>query len=170
MGTAKFALQERFEALYADHHGWLQAWLRRRTGDAFTAADLAQDTFVDIISAGTASQIREPRPFLVTIARRLMAHRHRRQLLEASYLEMLAALPEELAPPPEARLQALEALQQVDRALDGLPPRVKEAFLLAHLEELSYAQIAERLRVSTSSVKQYLTRANRHCLFSITPT
>lgn len=52
--------------------------------------------------------------------------------------------------------------------LDGLPPKVREAFLLAHLVELSYAEIAERLRVSTSSVKQYLTKANRECLFALT--
>jgi RNA polymerase sigma-70 factor (ECF subfamily) len=74
-----------------------------------------------------------------------------------------------MAPSPEQRMQAIEALQQIDGALDGLPPRVKEAFLLAHLEELSYADIAARLGVSTSSVKQYLTRANRQCLFAITP-
>lgn len=157
------------QQLYTQHHGWLQAWLRRHLGDAFAAADLAQDTFVSVLSAGVAPDIRAPRPFLATIARRLMAHRHRRQLLEASYLEMLAALPADAAPPPEARLQALQTLQQLDRALDGLPPKVREAFLLAHLEELSYAQIAERLDVSASSVKQYLTRANRHCLFAIAP-
>lgn len=80
---------------------------------------------------------------------------------------MLAALPEELAPSPELQMLALEALQQVDRALDGLPSQIKEAFLLAHMEELSYADIAERLGVSTSSVKQYLTRANRQCLFAL---
>ncbi|WIX26416.1 sigma factor-like helix-turn-helix DNA-binding protein [Xanthomonas arboricola pv. corylina] len=39
--------------------------------------------------------------------------------------------------------------------------------MLAHLQELSYAQIAQRLGVSSSSVKQYLTRANRHCLFAL---
>lgn len=44
---------------------------------------------------------------------------------------------------------------------------MKEAFLLAHLHELSYAQIAQRLGVSSSSVKQYLTRANRQCLFAL---
>ncbi|MGE0799325.1 MAG: sigma-70 family RNA polymerase sigma factor [Lautropia sp.] len=168
MSGIEFALRQRVESLYSDHHGWLQGWLRRRLGDAFVAADLTQDAFVAVISASSATEIREPRPFLVTIARRLMAHHHRRQLLEASYLELLAALPEEQAPSPEARLQALQALQQLDRALDGLPPKVKEAFLLAHLEELSYAEIAGRLGVSASSVKQYLTRANRQCLFSIT--
>ncbi|MNL70056.1 putative RNA polymerase sigma factor FecI [compost metagenome] len=61
----------------------------------------------------------------------------------------------------------MQSLQQIDRMLDDLPPRVREAFLLAHLVELSYAEIAERLGVSTSSVKQYLTRANRECLFAL---
>lgn len=153
--------------LYLHHHRWLHDWLRRKLGDSFVADDLAQDTFVSILHAGAPQEIREPRPFLVTVARRLMAHRYRRQLLETSYLEMLTCLPEAMVPAPEARLMALEALQQIDRALDGLPPAVREAFLLAHLEGLSYATIAERLQVSASSVKQYLTRANRQCLFAL---
>ena len=167
MTASEFSPQQQIAALYSDHHGWLLGWLRRQLGDSFVAADLAQDTFISVITASSASDIRQPRPFLATIARRLIAHRHRRQLLETSYLEMLATLPEELAPSPEAQLLALEALQQIDRALDGLPRQVKEAFLLAHLEELSYAEIAARLGVSTSSVKQYLTRANRQCLFAL---
>ena len=45
--------------------------------------------------------------------------------------------------------------------------RAKQAFLLAHLEGLTYAEIAKELRVSTSSVKQYLSRANQQCFFSV---
>lgn len=152
--------------LYAGHHGWLQGWLRRKLGCRHQAADLAQDTFINILTAGNVDDIREPRPFLATIANRLMAHRHRRHLLESAYLAALACLPEEYAPSPEDRLLALETLQEIDRALDGLPPAAREAFLLAHLEGLSYAEIAERLKVSASSVKQYLMRANRQCFFA----
>lgn len=168
MTTTELALQQQhIQSLYTAHHGWLKSWFRRRLGDSFVAADLAQDTFLSVIASGSASEIQQARPFLATVARRLMVHRHRRQLLEQAYLDMLAALPEQLEPSPEVRHMALEALQQVDRALCGLPPRAKEAFLLAHLEDLSYAEIAERLGVSASSVKQYLMRANRHCLFAL---
>lgn len=154
--------------LYVEHSTWLQGWLRRRVGDTFAAADLAQDTFLSLLDRKTAaSEIRKPRPFLATVAGRLLAHRHRRQLLETAYLEALACLPEEVAPSPEMRLMAVESLQQIDRVLDGLPPKVREAFLLAHLFELSYAEIAERLGASASSVKQYLTRANRECMFTL---
>jgi len=167
MAAAQLAAHQDVHTLYRDHHGWLQGWLRKKLGSSFDAADVAQDTFVNVLATTAAGDIREPRPFLATIARRLVAHRYRRQLLESSYLEMLAALPEELAPSPEVQLLAIEALQQIDQALDGLPPKVREAFLLAHLEELSYAEIAARLDVSASSVKQYLTRANRQCLFAL---
>jgi RNA polymerase sigma-70 factor (ECF subfamily) len=158
-------LQEHVEALYSAHHGWLSSWLRRRLGNAFDAADIAQDTFVNVIKAGDTTAIREPRPFLATIASRLLNNRHRRQLLEAAYLSALAALPEALEPSPEEILLAVETLQQVDRMLDGLPLPVRQAFLLAHLEELTYAEIATQLQVSESSVKQYLTRANRQFFF-----
>ena len=149
------------ETLYHDHHTWLRGWLQRRLNNSSDASDLAQDTFVNVITAGYAGDIREPRPFLATIAGRLLAHRHRRHVLENAYLEALAALPDAHMPAPEQRLMAVEALQEIDRALDGLPPAVREAFLLAQLEGLTYDQIAARLRVSASSVKQYLTRANR---------
>lgn len=167
LGPSDNSLSPSVEDLYSKHHGWLEGWLRRKMGDAFIAADLAQDTFVSVIVAGTASQIQAPRPFLATIARRLVAHHYRRRALEEAYLEELAALPEAMTPSSEVRYLALEALRELDRALDGLPPQVKEAFLLVHVEHLSYADIATRLKVSSSSVKQYLTRAHRHCLFAL---
>lgn len=167
MPAPEVARHQGVEDLYSNHHGWLYGWLRRRMGNVSDAADLTQDTFVSVITCGLAKEIREPRPFLATVARRLMAHSYRRRLLELSYLETLATLPEELAPSPESKLLALEALQQVDRALDDLPAVVREAFLLAHLQGLSYAEIALRLSVSTSSIKQYLSRANRQCIFAI---
>lgn len=168
MPSPDLSIDDDLSGLYAAHSTWLQQWLRRRLGDSFAAADLAQDTFVSLLSSATPLEaIREPRPFLATIAKRLVAHRHRRQLLERAYLEALACLPEALAPSPETQLIAVQSLQEIDRVLDGLPPKVREAFLLAHLAGLSYAEIAGKLAVSSSSVKQYLARANRECLFAI---
>ena len=167
--SAERALLLTVETLYLDHHAWLRGWLRRRLDNGADACDLAQDTFISVIAGGDATAIREPRSFLATIARRLVSHRRRRHMLETAYLDALAALPDACAPAPEVRLMAIQALQELDRALAGLPRAVKEAFLLAQLEGLSYEQIAARLGVSTSSVKQYLTRANRQCLFVLAP-
>ena len=101
--------------------------------------------------------------FLATVARHLVIRQHRRRLLERAYLDTLALLPAELAPSPEERLIALESLQAVDQALDALAPKVREAFLLANLEGLSYADIATRLGVSMTSVKRYLAQGYERC-------
>jgi len=153
--------------LYSNHHRWLLGWLRHKVKGSDQAADLAQDTFLSIMNANQVPAIREPRAFLATIARRLVANHYRRQRIEEAYLDALSHLPESHAPSPEEHALALELLQHMDRALSGLPTRVKQAFLLAHLEELSYAEIAEVLKVSTSSVKQYLSRANQQCFFFV---
>jgi RNA polymerase sigma-70 factor (ECF subfamily) len=57
----------------------------------------------------------------------------------------------------------LETLTQIDAMLDRMPDNVRQAFLLSQFEGLSYAQIAERLGVTVSSVQKYMTRAILAC-------
>lgn len=150
--------------LYSDHHGWLVGWLRRRLGNPCDAADLAQDTFVRLLRSPVPQQdIREPRRYLATIARGLVTDLFRRRTLEQSYLDYLAQLPQSLAPSPEEQAIVQQTLLDVDRMLQGLAPKVREAFVLSHFEELSYPEIAERLGVSRRTVSNYLTRAMEHC-------
>lgn len=155
---------QQLHTLYRDHHGWLQGWLRKRLGCAFDAADLVHDTYLRILARRDAEAIREPRSYLTTIAHGLMVNHLRRKDLERAYLDTLAHLPETLMPSPEERALALEALQQIDMLLDGLPVAVRRAFLLCQLEGLPHADIARRLGVSVSSVRQYIARALRQCL------
>ncbi len=151
--------------LYLDHHGWLRERLQRRLGCLGQAADLAQDTFVRLLAReGELERLREPRAFLATVAQGLLANHWRRQALERAYLEALAARPEEVQPSPEAQALILETLIELDALLDRLPARVRQAFLLAQLDGLTYAVIAQRLGVSERMVKKYMAQAMLHCL------
>ena len=42
--------------LYSEHNGWLKGWLRVRLGNAADAADLAQDTFIRVMTARNAGR------------------------------------------------------------------------------------------------------------------
>lgn len=150
--------------LYREHHGWLLGWLRRRLDGAHNADDLAQDTFVRLLTSADEVAPREPRPYLITIAKRLVIDHGRRTSLERAYLDALAQLPEPVAPSPEQRLLVLETLQRIDAVLDGLPARARTAFLLAQLEGLTYAEIGTRLGVTERSVKRYVAQAFEHCI------
>ena len=57
------------------------------------------------------------------------------------------------APSPEERESQLETLQLLDSMLDGLNGKTREAFLLSQLDGLTYSEIAHKLGVSISSVK-----------------
>lgn len=140
----------------------------RKLGCRADAADLTQDTFLRVL-ANPPPTLREPRAFLGTIAHGLMVNHLRRRDLERACLDALALLPDHLAPSPEERALFLEALYAVDAALDGLPAPVRRAFLLWQIEDLSHAEIAHRLRVSVSSVRQYIRKATVRCLLAAGP-
>ncbi|MCB5191003.1 sigma-70 family RNA polymerase sigma factor [Methylobacillus arboreus] len=156
--------QAGFHQLYSHHHSWLYQLLRRKLGDAEQAADLAQDTFIRLLNTGQQLEIREPRAYLSTIARGLVADMFRRRSLEQAYLDALQALPEPQAISPEQRMLVLETLVAIDRMLDDLGPRTRDIFLMAQLEGLSYVAIAERLQVSVTTIKKHMIRAMTHCL------
>lgn len=149
--------------LYREHHGWLHGWLRRKLGCTHQAADLAQDTFVRVLSKPEPQALREPRAYLTTVARGLVINHWRRQGLEQAYQEELAARPEATSPSPEERRLILETLEEIARLLDGLPPRVREIFLRSQLEGQTYPVIAEQMGVSVNVVQKAMLRATTQC-------
>lgn len=162
--TTDHLIETQIGALYSSHHGWLQGWLRRKLGNAFEAADLAHDTFVRVLGKpGDLDTVREPRAWLTTIAQGLLVDHVRRREIERAYLEALAHLPEPDVPSPETRLTILETLLAIDALLDNLPPKVRSAFLMSRLEDMTYPEIAAQLGVSLSSVEKYMATAIRHC-------
>jgi RNA polymerase sigma-70 factor (ECF subfamily) len=153
--------------LYSEHNGWLNGWLRARLGNSSDAADLAQDTFVRVLTARNVEAIREPRTYLSAIARALMIDKFRRRAVEQAYLQTLALRPEPLDISPETRLLILETLTAVDAMLDNLGERTRSIFLMLQLEGLSYIAAAERLGVSVTTVKKHMIRAMTHCLLLV---
>lgn len=165
MDSSQPASFDSIDALYQGHHQWLLGWLRRRLQCPHHAADIAQDTFVRLLATGACVVPQEPRAFLATVAKRLLIDNGRRQRLEQAYreeLELCAALMEQ-APSPEQILQAIQVLEHLDRALAQMKPRMRETFVLRHLEGLAQDQIARQLGVSVRTVQKDLVEAMLIC-------
>ena len=158
---------EQLHGLYVDNHGWLQGWLNNKLGCSYRAADLMHDTFLRLLIRDEKVQAREPKAYLMTVAKRVLIDYWRRERVEKAYLEALMQIPETYAPAPEEQHIILETLIEIDHLLGELPIIVKRAFLYSQLEGLKQADIAEKLNVSISTVKRYLIKAGAQCYFAI---
>lgn len=73
--------------------------------------------------------------------------------------EPLDRLPAADQDSPDARLLQTQVRQRVQRALQTLPQRQRQAFLLRHWEGLSTAETAQAMACTEGSVKTHLSRA-----------
>lgn len=150
------------------YHRELLNFLARQVNDRDAAADLAQESFVRVLAVQHSGQvIGDARALLYRTARNLVIDQHRRSAVRRH--EDLGALPEAEHPPAPQHLQPEEALasQQVLRAyvgaIEALPPRCREAFVLHVFDELTHAQIAERMGISASMVEKHVVRGMLAC-------
>lgn len=149
--------------LYRDHRDWLFGWLRKSLNCPERAEDISQDTFVRLLGRSDLFAPNEPRALLTTIAKGLLIDQHRRKRLEQAYLSELAQLPEPLQPNPEQQQITLEALMRIDQLLGELSANARAAFLYSQIDGLKQHEIAQKLNVSVSRVRQYLAQALRQC-------
>lgn len=150
--------------LYREHQPWLLNWLKGKLGCPFDAGDLSQDTFVRLLTADI-SALREPRAYLLVVANRLLINRYRRNKVETDVLQQVAHLMENWGEKGPAEIVAARDLlhRVLLMLMEELPEKPRRAFLMARIDGKSYRQIAKRLKVSESSVKQYISRALMHC-------
>lgn len=137
--------------------------LRLRLGCQHDAADMAAETFAQVVAMPDPQAIREPRALLTTIAKRLLFARWRRRDLERAYLEALAAEEPSFAPSEEEHYLVVESLLEIDRLLSELSSKARLAFLYSQVDGRTYASIAEELGVSIPRVQQYVIQGLKAC-------
>jgi RNA polymerase sigma-70 factor (ECF subfamily) len=154
-------------AVYLERRPALVRSFAARTGSQDRAEDIAQDIYVrlEALTEASASEVRNPVAFLYRIGGNLILDGVRQGRRTAARDKAWTEIAGEIAggvsiadqPSPEDAAWARLKLDQVSRALEGVAPKARQAFRLHRIDGLTYAQIAERLGVSTSSVEKYLS-------------
>lgn len=126
-----------------------------------TAADIVQDTYVRLLRLGDQHVVEQPRALLHKIATNLAIDHLRREKQTGQAfdgLDAAMAVPCH-APSPERELLGKQRFRLFLHAIERLPSRSREAFLLCRVHGYSYQEIATRMNISESGVEKLLMRA-----------
>jgi RNA polymerase sigma-70 factor (ECF subfamily) len=143
-----------FTELFSRYKQPLFGFFRRRVSDPTHAEELTQDTFVAILNASERyEQTALFRTYLYAIGLKIL-YAYRRK---AAFRAMFHGSASEHHEPAAHDSLATETL--VRDGLSKLQPRDREILMLREFEQLSYAEIAELLKLPINTVRTRLFRA-----------
>src|SRR5262245_51916428 len=149
-----------FERLVRDHQDRIYALSLALTGNRHDAEEVAQDTFLRAyraLATYSPERVRElkPKAWLHRIAVNVVRNRVRGvrpRLVELNGSEPSAASG------PEEDVMRMAEIDELAARVACLPPRYREAVVLHHVQDLSYAEVAEALGQPVGTVKANVHR------------
>lgn len=155
------------DALHRREGSKLQRFLLRRLGNPTDAADATQETYLRMLAALSRTRVEHPPALLFRIAHNVALRTRNRRRLEhrlfADEGEVDLAEAIDGFALPERQLVARQELKRLAAAVDELPPRCREVFLLSRFDHIANGEIATRLGISRNMVEKHIIKALLHC-------
>jgi RNA polymerase sigma-70 factor, ECF subfamily len=130
------------------------------------AEDLAQDIFLKLFkSLSTFDRRANFQTWLISVSRNLCIDHYRSVRKERETIDR-GVNADDLSPVsaevgPHLALERVDLAQQLRRALDDLPETLRTAVVMRDLQDMSYQEIADRLRLPEGTVKSRINRGRR---------
>jgi RNA polymerase sigma factor (sigma-70 family) len=143
--------------------GALLQFLRKSGYADADAEDIRQEVYMRLFLAARKHIPNPTRPLMFKIARDLLVDRARRQQIVAiEAIENLDAIDVAIDEPGSDRtVIAREELRLLQAALNKLPKRYRDPFVMRKVQGLSVREIAARLGVAEKTVEMHLTESIR---------
>jgi len=142
---------------------YLAVRLRNAAADV---ADLAQEVYLRLLRIDNHETIRDTPAYLFTVASHVL-HQYRLRRAAApqsvEIMDVVAELKSVADTDPAKQVELEQRFEQLGRGLYQHSPRGYTALMLHRCDGLSLQEIANRLGVSVSMVKRYLSKALTYC-------
>ena len=146
--------------LYLREAPRLLRYFRRRADARDDTADLVQESFARFAGGLPRATIANPAAYLHRIARNLLFDRTRAKRLRPLLVDDPEAVEAvAIAATQSDGMEADELMTAYRRAVEQLPPRTREVFLLNRADGLSYKAIADRLGIGVRTVEWHIAEA-----------
>ncbi len=154
------------ESLARHYRPRLIRYFLRRLDSREDAEDLTQETLVRMMRDPHALTVVNMEAYLLTIAGNLLRDRLRRD--RSHHVGQHVPFDDDIDGWPteviggERVYEDRARLRAFIKALDDLPPRCQQVFLLQRYEGFTYSAIARQLGISESAVEKHMMRALMH--------
>lgn len=138
---------------------------QRIVGTAPAAEDVTQSLWLRVQRVEDDPPILNKRAYLYRLATNL-ATDHARAAYRQSELFESSEPPVDVAseaPSAEQRMLDRERMRRFDKALEELPLRCRQVFVLRRIDGLSASEVAARLGITVNAVAKHVRIAVRHC-------
>ncbi|MDR0507310.1 MAG: RNA polymerase sigma-70 factor [Dysgonamonadaceae bacterium] len=152
---------EAFEKLFHKYAEKLYNFvLKLSSGDTYRAEEIVQNTFVRVWEMHAClNPDKSFISYLCTIARNKLIDEYEHRTIEYIYREYILKYCSVSDNTTEKETDRNLLEEYIDCLIDKLPPGRKQVFILSRKEMLSNKEIAERLRISESTVQTQLSKA-----------
>lgn len=146
------------EAVYRTEAPRLARYFKFRFRGQEDPDDLVQDVFARLAAGRPLAELRDPEGYFKRTLRNFLIDRNRKRRRQPIFTSMEGVEPG--MEPDQAHAIEVKQMQELYRAaVDALPPRTREVFLLHRVEELSVKVIARQLGISTRTVEWHIGEA-----------
>lgn len=137
----------------------LISYARRMLPPNLSAEDVVQEIFTKLMAHADLSLVANPSAYMISMARNCVIDylRRNRESQRVSDTDNEAEGDDE-----ENTLQYSEMMVEIEKALNDLPERCREVFILSRYKGLKTSEIAEQLAISPRMVQKHLVIAFDH--------
>jgi RNA polymerase sigma-70 factor (ECF subfamily) len=133
------------------------------TKDLDTAREITQEAFISLWEKRETIDLSKPvKTYLTTTVRNKCLNWLRdNKKFNRDILDIEGLLSDRIYTPPD-RLVEAEIRIKITSAIEELPEKCREIFVLSRNENLKYQQIANRLQISVKTVETQMSKALQH--------
>lgn len=150
---------EKFKILFYKNYQTLCNVAYQYVMDRFTAEDIVQETFIRFWENEKSNLPEKEAGYYLTRAVKNNCISYLRKEVQSVSLNEDIALAHELYSEDETEVTTAEKMDIVEKAIQQLPPKCKEVFLLCKVEQKKYREIAWMLNISVKTVENHMTKA-----------
>lgn len=151
-----------FDEIYRRYWEPLSRYAYNLTASPAEVCDIVQDVFVSLWKRRNEFVPCGPlRPYLYKCVRNLSLRYLQKNMHQERYLQSLNAIAQRIDADAMQAVETRDLEIKINGAVEKLPEKMRDVFLLSRRQHLSYREIAEQLGIAETTVKKQVNNALR---------